>query len=98
MSYVSVICTQCGKEVNVDETLEANVCPNCQKAFITEKGIKLFAEKTQGNVQTKPVKKKRHILKSLGSGLLLAVQCIGYLIYVLLGLWLFFDIVDNIKK
>ncbi len=33
------ICTQCGAQIEVDETKEAGICKNCGTAFITEKAI-----------------------------------------------------------
>lgn len=39
MSLVPAICTQCGAEIEVDDTHEAGVCKHCGTAFITEKAI-----------------------------------------------------------
>ena len=33
------ICTQCGANIEVDETREAGICTHCGTAFITEKAI-----------------------------------------------------------
>ena len=86
-----VKCTVCGEVVTINDVNDANICPRCNSAFVTEKAIKLYE-------QTNPTKKKRHILKSLGKGLLCALECVGYLLYVLTFMWIFFDIVDGKKK
>ncbi len=97
MAQVNAKCTSCGASVIIDDNKEANICPNCNEAFITEKAIKLLDENVNND---KPANrsKKRHIWKSLGKGLLMFLECIGYLFYVLFFIWLFVDITDNIKK
>ena len=42
MSLVPAICTQCGAQIEVDDTHEAGVCKNCGTAFITEKVINKY--------------------------------------------------------
>lgn len=39
MPIVPAICTQCGAQLNVEDSKEAAVCPNCNTAFIVEKAI-----------------------------------------------------------
>ena len=39
MPLVPAICTQCGTQIEVDNTHEASVCKHCRTAFITEKAI-----------------------------------------------------------
>ena len=39
MSLVAAICTQCGAQIEVDNTHEAGICQHCGTAFITEKVI-----------------------------------------------------------
>ena len=39
MPLVPAICTQCGAQIEVDNTHEAGVCKHCGTAFITEKAI-----------------------------------------------------------
>lgn len=39
MPLVPAICTQCGAQIEVDNTHEAGICKNCGTAFITEKAI-----------------------------------------------------------
>ena len=47
MALTAAICTQCGAQIQVDESKEAGICPNCGTAFITEKVIHQFV--TQNN-------------------------------------------------
>ncbi len=94
MAIVDAKCTLCGEKILVDNQKEADICPYCKSAFVTEKAISLYG----GETEPVPVVKKRHILKSLGKGLLMVAECIGYLIYVLCLVWLFVDITDNITK
>ena len=39
MPLVAAKCTQCGGQIEVDNTKEAGICMHCQTAFITEKAI-----------------------------------------------------------
>ena len=39
MPLVPAICTQCGAQIEVDDTCEAGICKHCGTAFITEKAI-----------------------------------------------------------
>lgn len=39
MGFVPAKCTQCGANIEVDETKEASICQHCGTAFITEKAI-----------------------------------------------------------
>lgn len=39
MPLVPAICTQCGAQIEVDNTHEAGICKHCGTAFITEKAI-----------------------------------------------------------
>lgn len=39
MPLVPAICTQCGAQIQVDDTQEAGICKHCGTAFITEKAI-----------------------------------------------------------
>ena len=108
MAQEQAKCTNCGELLLIDSEKDAFICPKCNNPFVTEKAIALFngqqiepsendTKSNDNQSATKP-KKKRHILKSLGAGLLMTVKCIGYLIYVVTLMWLFFDIVDDIKK
>ena len=91
MAMVDGICTNCKSKINIDEEKDAGICPICNCAFVTDKAVALYKSNGQE-------KKKRHVLKSLGKGLLMTLECIGYLIYVITLMWLFFDIVDDVKK
>lgn len=42
MALTAAICTQCGAQIQVDETKEAGICPSCGTAFITEKVINKY--------------------------------------------------------
>ena len=97
MAQVNARCTNCGENILIDDKKEANICPSCKEAFITDKAIKLFNEETEKDGLIKK-HKKRHALKSLGKGLLMVLECIGYLFYCLFFVWLFVDITDDIKK
>ncbi len=39
MGFIPAKCTQCGAEIEVDNTKEAGICKYCGTAFITEKAI-----------------------------------------------------------
>ena len=39
MGFIAARCTQCGAEIEVDDTKEAGICKYCGTAFITEKAI-----------------------------------------------------------
>lgn len=47
MALTAAICTQCGAQIQVDESKDAGICPSCGTAFITEKVIHQFV--TQNN-------------------------------------------------
>lgn len=42
MALTAAICTQCGAQIQVDESKDAGICPSCGTAFITEKVIHQF--------------------------------------------------------
>lgn len=46
MGLVPAKCTQCGARIQIDDTKEAGICPNCGTAFITEKVIKNYINNT----------------------------------------------------
>lgn len=39
MGMIVAKCTQCGSNIQVDDTKEAGICESCGTAFITEKAI-----------------------------------------------------------
>ena len=47
MSLKPAICTQCGGQIEVDDSKEAGICQFCGTAFITEKVIHQYV--TQNN-------------------------------------------------
>lgn len=42
MGFIPARCTQCGAEINVDDTKDAGICEHCGTPFVTEKVIKNF--------------------------------------------------------
>ena len=95
-AMVNAKCTDCGEVILIDESKDANICPVCGNAFVSEKAISLFKE--QNGVENSNRKKVRHVWKSLGRGILMFLECIGYLFFVLFFIWLFVDITDDLKK
>ena len=99
MSFVNAKCTNCGTMVVVDDQKDADICPHCKNAFVTEKAIMKFsAPQTSIEDEMERKNKRRWRWKSLGLALLFIVKCIGYLFYTICLMWLFFDIVDGVKK
>lgn len=39
MAFIAAKCTQCGANIEVDDSKEAGICPHCGTAFVTEKAI-----------------------------------------------------------
>lgn len=50
MSLVPAICTQCGAQIEVDNSHEAGVCKHCGTAFITEKAINNYNNSVTNNI------------------------------------------------
>ena len=96
MPNANAKCPNCGGIVLIDSKKEANICPDCGDAFVTEKAITLYNKNYNSVGESKP--KKRHVWKSLGRGLLMTLECLGYLLYVITFMWLIFDIADDLKK
>ena len=90
-------CPNCGEIILIADDNEADICSRCQKAFITEKAIKLYNEKND-NKSAKPTAKKGNFWKSFWYGVLITLKCIGYLIYVLSMIWLIMGFFDGFKK
>ena len=97
MAQVNAKCTNCNQEIIIDDQKDADICSFCNKAFVSEKAIKLY-KLDAGEEKQERVIRKRNIFKSFLTGVGFVVKSIFYLFYVLLCLWLFFDIVDDIKK
>lgn len=51
MSLVPAKCTNCGGELQIDNTKDAAVCPYCGSAFIIEKAVNLYNQTY--NINTK---------------------------------------------
>lgn len=50
MSMVPAKCTQCGGNIEVDDTHEAGICEFCGTPFITEKAINNYNNTSINNV------------------------------------------------
>ena len=50
MPLVPAICTQCGAQIEVDNTCEAGICKHCGTAFITEKAINNITTNFTNNI------------------------------------------------
>ena len=91
MANITVKCPECKCKVDVDDVNRANICPICEKPFVTADAVALYNGNAINNV-----KPKRGFWKSFFSGCYIALKCVGYLIYVITLLWLVFDLVDTI--
>ncbi len=97
MTKIYAKCPNCDEIILVEQNKDADICEKCGKAFVTERAINLYCGQSEREKEYASIK-KRHRWKSLGLALWTGLKCIGYLIYVVCLLWLFFDIVDNIGK
>ena len=55
MANVNAKCTNCGENILIDDVKDADICPHCNTAFVTEKAIKLYnqtPEQIQQNKKT----------------------------------------------
>lgn len=50
MALVPAICTQCGANIEIDDTKEAGICQHCGTAFITEKAINTYNNSITNNI------------------------------------------------
>lgn len=55
MPLVPAICTQCGAQIEVDNTHEAGICKHCGTAFITEKAINNYNTYITNHIHTDKV-------------------------------------------
>jgi DNA-directed RNA polymerase subunit RPC12/RpoP len=39
MAFIPARCTQCGANIEVDDTKDAGICKHCSTAFVTKKAI-----------------------------------------------------------
>ena len=51
MGFVAAKCTQCGANIEVDDTKEAGICKYCGTAFVTEKAINNYVINNNYNIQ-----------------------------------------------
>ncbi len=96
MAIINAKCPNCGEFIDIDAKREANICSKCGEPFVTQRALTISEKVEKANSLS--AVKKRHVWKSLGKGLLMTLECIGYLFYVLFFVWLFVDITDNLKK
>ena len=52
MAIVSARCTSCGAGIQVDDAVDAGICPNCGTAFVTEKAINNNITNVTNNIET----------------------------------------------
>lgn len=52
MGFVAAKCTECGANIEVNETKEAGICKYCGTAFITEKAINNYNVTNNISAQT----------------------------------------------
>ena len=97
MANVNAKCTNCGENILIDDVKDADICPHCNTAFVTEKAIKLYNQ-TPEQIQQNKKAVRRHVFKSFLLGLWFTFKCFLYLIYVVCLLWLIFDIYDDVTK
>ena len=65
MPLVQVKCTNCGANLEIDNTLDAAVCPYCGAAFIVEKAINNYNTTNHISAgQSTPTAAARRILRS----------------------------------
>ena len=96
MAKVNAKCTNCGEIIVIESKNDANVCPRCNCAFVTEKAIKLYKKSPiEGEKSSAKVKR---FFKMLGSALLLILQCIWHLICSILFIDFILDITNKNKK
>lgn len=50
MALVPAICTQCGANIEIDDTKEAGICQHCGTAFVTEKAINTYNNSITNNI------------------------------------------------
>ena len=50
MPLVPAKCTQCGANIEIDDTKEAGICQYCGTAFITEKAINTYNNNITNNI------------------------------------------------
>ena len=96
MAKVNAKCTNCGEIVFIESKNDANICPYCNAAFVTEKAIKLYKKSPIEGEKTSA--KVKRFFKMFGSALLLILQCIWCLICSILLVDFLVDITSNKNK
>lgn len=56
---ISVICPNCGKKIQIDDSNDANICICCNRAFVTEKAQKCDENPAVAPVKTTPTKQPK---------------------------------------
>ena len=97
MAQVKAICTNCNKEIEIDNNKDAGVCPHCLNAFVSEKAIKLYNARGE-NSEIEKAAKRRFRWNTVGRVILLILQCIGSIISTIFLISLISDLVDGSKK
>ena len=97
MALVNAKCTNCNKEILIDDTKDAHVCSNCNEAFVTEKAIKLYNYNSETEKKIRHLK-RRNRWKTFGRAILLVLECIVDIIGAILIVGLFVDVFDTKKK
>ena len=96
MAKVNAKCTNCGEIILIESKKDANICPHCNSAFITEKAIKLYKKMpVEGEKASAKVKR---FFKMFGSALLLIIQCIWCLICSILLVDFILDVTKSTKS
>jgi|GEM_PF-851516 len=49
MGFIAAKCTQCGANIQVDDSKEAGICSHCKTAFVTEKAINNYSTYVTNN-------------------------------------------------
>ena len=96
MAKVNAKCTNCGEVIFIERKNDANVCPHCNCAFVTEKAIKLYKKSPVAG--EKGSAKVKRFLKMFGSALLLIIQCIWCLICSILLVDFILDVTKSTKS
>ena len=97
MALIKAKCTNCNEEILIDDTKDAQVCSNCNEAFVTEKAIKLYNYNPEMEEKIRHLK-RRNRWKTFGGAILLVLECIVDIIATILVVGFFFDIFDSKKK
>lgn len=67
MAQVNAKCTNCNQEIVIDDLKDADICPHCNMAFVSEKAIKLYKLDSEEEKQVRVIR-RRHMFKSFLKG------------------------------